>query len=167
MGLPSRFAVSSVSTAVALIGLAFQLANLEGCFRNDSRQRFLAWALESKVGLPMDDPAAAEFASRFPPPAHNGGQRATHITKTTLATSDGAIMSAQFNYMYSDQSRSPHVASLEDMRTWAAETPYQWWAWYVTLLGVLGMACSSILDWQDRSKHPNQDRGSGVVQRDA
>jgi hypothetical protein len=79
-------------------------------------------------------------------------ERPTHITKSVLRTADGAIMSAQFNYMYSDSSRSEHVASLAEVTAWAAATSYQWWAFGVMTVGFIGMMSSSALDWWEHVK---------------
>lgn len=155
-----RLAFNSGSAVVALLGLVFQFANLQGCYRHEARQAFLGWVAESKVGLPMETPAAVAFASRFPSPRTPIRQRPTHVTKTVLATADGAIMSAQFNYMYANESRSEHVASIDEVRAWAAETGYEWWAFWATAIGLIGMVASSGLDWREHLKAEGGGRSS-------
>lgn len=55
-------------------------------------------------------------------------------------------------HLYTDESRSEHVALLDEVRAWAAETGYEWWAFRVTAIGLIGMVASSGLDWREHLK---------------
>lgn len=164
MHVPTRLLNNSAGTVIAVVGLALQFAGLQGWFRSEARGRLLNWVIESKVGLPLEDSAAKEFAAAFPPPPNSTGRTPTHVTKTVIATADGAVINAQLNYMYSDHTRGPPVASMADVEAWAAETPYQWLAWFMTLFGILVMMSSSALDWREHAKQTEQN-GSNVSEQ--
>ena len=130
------------------VGVIFGLADLRGWLRYDERQAFLQWTLESHTGMPISEPSAQAFMKQFPPPQEARVRDITHITKMVVRPSNGPVMQASFNYMHRDQSRTSHVATLADVREWAAESPYPWLAWSLALVGFLEVLGSTALQWR-------------------
>ncbi len=116
-------------------GLLFEFADLMGWLKHRDRQAFLNWILHEEAGLAVDDPAARAFMRRFPPPDLSDVDRITRVTKLKTTVENGPVLNSAVNYMRRDQSRTPYVASLPDVRAWADESPYPWLSW---ILGVIG-----------------------------
>ena len=128
------------------VGIAVQFADLEGYLKNRERQEILDWVLSSKSGMPLEAPAAKEFMKRFPPPNNESSKYLTHLTKSIMQYQTGGIIAANVNYMRKDLSRTSHVATLEEIRRWASETPYPWISWWITTLGFLALLASFYLE---------------------
>ncbi|HAB54655.1 MAG TPA: hypothetical protein DCE80_21160 [Ignavibacteriales bacterium] len=48
--------------------------------------------------------------------------------------------------MRKDETRTKFVATLDDVRKWASETPYQWISLWVTLIGFIELVGNWIID---------------------
>ena len=134
------------------IGVILGYANLQEWFRRPDRQAFVQWVLESQTGMPAQEAAARAFMRRFPPPEHSRPEEITHITKHVVRPQNGGVLQASVNYMHKDHSRTTYVATLPEIREWAAETSYGWLAWALTLLGFLEVLASAVLEWREKSK---------------
>ena len=135
------------------IGVLIGFANLMGWLRYDDREAFLHWALESQTGLSIAGPAGQAFMKRFPPPEGARSELITHITKMVVRAENGPVMQASFNYMHSDHSRTSFVATLADVREWAAESPYPWLSWVLMAVGFLEVLGSTVIQWwRERNK---------------
>ena len=62
------------------------------------------------------------------------------------------MLDASFNYMRRDQSRTEYVATLEDVREWAAESFYPWLSWVLTFVGFIAVLGSEAIDWRGKRK---------------
>jgi len=131
--------VDGVAWGVLIVGVTAGYGNLRGWFRHADRAAFLRWALETETGIPLSDPRATSFVQRFPPPANADRQahgEFTYLTKTAMKSSGGGAPIAGFvTYMHADTTRTGSVATFDDVRRWADETPYAWLAWSLTALG--------------------------------
>ena len=119
------------------VGLLLGYADLKGQLRNKNRVEILNWVLHSNSGMSLEEPAAKEFMRYFPPPVDEESDNLTHLTKNVMRFENGGILNASINYMRRDHTRTSHVATLEEIRTWTSKTPYPWIAWWVTLLGFI------------------------------
>jgi len=120
-------------------GLLLEFADLKGCLIDRQRIEILNWVLNSDSGMSVELPAAKKFMKKFPPPENEKRENITHITKSITKYEIGGILNASVNYMRKDTSRSSHVATLEEIRKWANETPYPWISWWITLFGFIGL----------------------------
>jgi len=124
---------------ILLAGLLATLGNQLGWFQHADRAAFLRWALEAEGGLAITDPIAAAFVRRFPPPpGTDTGQHGelTHITKTVMRSAGGGAPVGGFiSYMHRDTTRTGNAATFEDVRRWASETWYGWFALALTTVG--------------------------------
>lgn len=127
------------------LGVVLGFADLKGCLNYPERGKFLYWALNSKVGLPVTESSAQAFIKRFPPPTDARPGEITHITKHVMRVENGPVSQASFNYMHGDTSRTSYVATFDEVRSWAGESRYPWIAWILTLLGFLEVLASTIL----------------------
>lgn len=93
----------------------------------------------------MDTAPAQAFVARFPPDGEITD--ITHVTKLVIRPEGGGVHQASVNYMRRDSSRTTYVATLAEVREWASETPYPWFAWSLALLGFLVMLSSKALEW--------------------
>jgi len=135
-----------IGLAIIVGGVVFQFADLKGFLSNRERQEILDWVLHSESGLSLESPAAKEFMRKFPPPNNESVKDCTHLTKSVMQYETGGIISANVNYMRRDLSRTSHVATLEDIRRWAAETPYPWISWWITIFGLFELAATFYLE---------------------
>ena len=71
----------------------------------------------------------------YPPPADNNSSEITHVTKNIIKFDKGPVQSASINYMHRDGSRTSFVATLDDVRQWAAQTSYPFLAWVLSVIG--------------------------------
>lgn len=126
-----------IGIIVLALGLILGFANLKGWFNNKNRIEFLNWALTSDSGISIELPAAKEFIKAFPPPEGEQLNNLTHLTKDKLNFESGGTINISINYMRKDFSRTTHVATLSDIRTWTSETSYPWISWWLTLIGFL------------------------------
>lgn len=120
--------------AIAL-GLILGYADLKGNLKNKKRTEILEWVLTSSTGLALENPAAKEFMNRFPPPKHEDMKNLTHLTKQVVRLEKGGVYNASVNYMRKDFSRTNYVATLDEIRDWASESPYPLISWWITLIG--------------------------------
>jgi len=132
------------------LGVLLGFADLKGCLNYPERGRFLHWALNSTVGLPVTESSAQAFIKRFPPPTDARPEEITHITKHVMRVENGPVSQASFNFMHGDTSRTSYVATLDEVRNWAGESRYPWLAWILTLLGFLEVLASAILEWHEK-----------------
>ncbi|MBI2359676.1 MAG: hypothetical protein HYV04_12380 [Deltaproteobacteria bacterium] len=121
-------------------------AEARGWLRDANRQMLLEWALNDETGLPIEHPAARAFMNRFPPPAANDRNLITHVTKWKSRLENGPVLDATFNYMRHDRSRTNYVATLAEVREWAAESRYAELPWILGLIGFVEVAGSMILN---------------------
>lgn len=134
--------------AVLGVGVLTGFADLKGWLRDGDREAFLQWALQSSVGMPIGQSSAQAFMKRFPPPEDARISDITHITKQVERPERGPVLQAAFNYMHSDHSRTAYVATLADVREWAAESPYPWVSWLLTVIGFLEVLGSTGIQWR-------------------
>jgi hypothetical protein len=134
-----------------VLGAAFLFANQMGWLRHADRSAFLHWALHEEIGLPIEAPAAQAFMRRFPP---SSGDRisVTHVTKFQTRLDNGPVLDACFCYMRADLSRTEYVATLSDVREWAAESSYGWWSLIFSVVGIAMLAGREVLRRQMTSK---------------
>jgi hypothetical protein len=116
--------------AVAL-SLGLQFADLNGYLKSENRIEVLNWILKSKTGLSLATPAGKAFVRQFPPPPGEHLDNLTYLTKSVLLQEHGSIYNASVNYMRRDLSRTNFIATLDDVRQWASESPYPWYAWWL------------------------------------
>ena len=131
--------------AIAL-GIILQFADLKGYLNDKNRMEILNWILHSNTGLSLEHPAAKKFIKKFPPASEEKIANLTHLTKNVIRQENGGIYNASINYMRTDHTRTNFVATLDDVRKWASETPYQWIAWWVTLVGFIELVGNWIID---------------------
>lgn len=128
------------------IGVIIGYGNLRGWFLHPERQEFLKWVLESDVGMPIEHPSARAFMRHFPPLEDARTEEITHVTKNVQRLENGGVLLASINYMHRDHSRTTYVATLPEIREWAAETTYPWLAWSLTLIGFFVVSATTVLD---------------------
>lgn len=123
-------------TAIA-IGLILEFADLKGYLNNKNRMEILNWVLHSNSGMSLNTPSAKEFIKKFPPPQGENIDNLTHLTKNIIQQENGGIYNASINYMRKDHTRTKFIATLDDIQKWTSETPYPWFAWWITLVGFI------------------------------
>jgi len=128
------------------IGLILEFTDLKGCLIDKQRIEILNWALNSDSGMSIELPAAKKFMKNFPPPENEKKENLTHLTKSVMQYEIGGILNASVNYMRKDTSRTSHIATLEEIRKWANETPYPWISWWITLFGFIGLIGNFIIE---------------------
>lgn len=131
--------------AVAL-SLSLQFADLKGYLKNKNRMEVLNWVLNSKSGLSLATSAGKEFIKQFPPPSGEQIDNLTYLTKNVLQQEHGGIYNASINYMRRDLTRTNFVATLDDVRIWASESPYSWFAWWFALIGFIELAGNWLIE---------------------
>ena len=132
---------------ILAIGVITGYGNLRGWFLYPERQEFLKWALESDVGMPIEDPSAQAFMRDFPPPEDARPEEITHVTKQVLTPASGGVREPLwFDYMLRDNSHTSYVVTFAQVRKWAEETSYPWLAWGLTLLGFLVVLATTLFD---------------------
>lgn len=124
---------------VVAIGLMLGFADLKGFLKDKKKIEILNWVLHSNSGMSLELPAAKEFMKKFPPPQDEDVENLTHLAKSVMKYEIGGILNASVNYMRKDLTRTGHVATLPEIHNWAAETPYSWISWWVTLVGFIGL----------------------------
>lgn len=134
------------------LGICLGLADLMNWLRYPDREAFLAWAMYKEGGLPIDTPAAQAFVHRFPPPDNVDSRTITHVTKWRMRLEGGQALDAAFNYGQHDKSRTEYVATLEDVREWAAKSPYPWLSWVLALVGFIEVLGSEAIEWHRKRK---------------
>ena len=132
------------------LGILLSLFDLLGWYKDAEKVGVLNWATTSGVGMPIEKPGAQKFMKDFLPP--NGtNKKVTHLTKQVMKSElGGKVMQVSVNYMYSDATRSPYVANLNDIEDWSKKTPYPWIAWALSCLGFVEVLVSFTL------KKPNK-----------
>ncbi|MFZ2446191.1 MAG: hypothetical protein WAW37_07535 [Syntrophobacteraceae bacterium] len=149
----SKSLVRITGLVILAAGIILNFANLAGWLIDADRQKVLHWALKSTKGIPLEEHEAQVFYKRFPPPYGKEGNL-THITKQVVRSELGGLpMTVCINYMKADGSRTPCVATKEEVRKWADETPYPWIAWFLTLFGFCQVLLDIILDSKGSSKN--------------
>lgn len=135
-------------TGLTALGLSTILgfADLKGWLTHSDREALLEWFLEANAGLPIQEPAARAFQKSFPPPPEASIDEITHLTKQVIRSENGPVMDGSVNYMHRDTSRTRYVATLAQVREWAAESRYPWIAWALGLIGFLEVLASTFLD---------------------
>lgn len=128
------------------IGLILGFTDLKGYLKNKHRIEIINWVLNSNTGMSLEQPAAKEFMKKFPPPSGEKEKNLTHLTKSVMKYEIGGISSASVNYMRKDTYRTSHVATLEEIRNWANETPYPWISWWITLVGFVALIGDFIIE---------------------
>lgn len=123
--------------AAIAIGLILEFTDLKGYLKDKKRTEILNWVLYSNSGMPIEQPEAKVFMKKFPPPSGEKEENLTHLTKSVMKYEVGGILNASVNYMRKDTSRTSHVATLEEIRSWTNETPYPWISWWITLVGFI------------------------------
>lgn len=147
------------------IGILLNLGDLLGWFKHSARVKFLNWVLESPMGMPIETKPAIEFMKRFPPPPDARVSEITHLTKQRIASLGGPPMSASINYMHRDGTRTTYVATLEQVREWANESPYPWIAWSLTVAGfIIEVLSSTVLDRKENRKKPRPPPNTSLAQ---
>ena len=81
--------------------------------------------------------------------------------RESAESAGGAILQASFNYMSADTSRSQDVATLAEVRSWAAESQYPWLSWCISVIGAVLTAGGTFIDW--RVSRPAGKTGSVPV----
>ena len=142
-----KSALSIFGLTVMGLGILLAYFNISGIFQSSPRKDFLNWVIKSERGLKIDAPAAKAFMKDFPPPDPKRCSEITHITKWTQVLENGLPFQAQINYMYSDNSRTPYVATLDDVRAWASSTTYPQIAWLLSLIGFLVVLVSKVFSY--------------------
>ncbi len=127
------------------IGVLIGFANLMGWLRYNDRKEFLNWARESTTGMSIKEPAGQAFMERFPPPEAERSIPIIGINMKTLSAGSGPHMQASIRYRCSDGSYTSFVATLPDVREWAAESPYHWLAWVLSAIGFLAVLGSYLI----------------------
>ena len=139
------------------LGVVFGFGDLKGWLQHSDRQAFLEWAVRQESGLPIQHPAARAFIRRFPPLRLDDREAVTHVTKWKTRIENGPTLDAAFNYMRPDQSRTEYVATLPEVRVWAAESSYPWLSWIFTFVGFVEVLGSLALG---RWTRPEGGRGA-------
>ena len=134
------------------LGVCLGLADLVGWLRYSDRDAFLQWAIYEESGLPIETLAAQAFVRRFPPPDTVDISTITHVTKWRLRLDGGLALDAAFNYGRREGSRTEYVATLGDVREWAAESSYPWLSWVLTLVGFIEVLGSEAIEWRGKRK---------------
>jgi hypothetical protein len=132
-----EFWLKVTGLAALLAGVVVGYLDFSGRFLDPDKQAFLEWILTTPAGLALSEPAAQKFMRDFPPPADSRPAQITHVTKNVLRFEKGPVQSASLNYMHADGSRTGFVATLEDVRAWAEQTPYPWIVWILSFVGFL------------------------------
>jgi len=122
------------------------LANLKGWLKDKEKVAVLEWVMNSKKGLSIQNPGAKKFMKRFPPPENSRPNVITHLVKSATIHQLGGMQNASINYMHSDGSRTAHVATLNDVKTWALKTNYELLSWLLSLFGFLEMMGAFIIE---------------------
>ncbi len=135
-----------------MLGLVLGFLNLQGWLEDKDKTAVLNWVLTSSSGLQISHPGAKKFMHEFPPPLNAKRTEITHLTKHITKLENGLVQYAQINYMLSDLSRTSYVATLNDVRNWAAETSYNLWAWILSLIGFIEMASIFIIQYVHRKR---------------
>lgn len=135
-----------IGFAIVAIGIVVQFGDLKGYLKNSERQELLDWVLHAGSGIALESPAATEFMKRFPPPNNESAKNFTHLTKSVMRYETGGIIIVNVNYIRKDLSRTSHVATIEEIRRWASETPYPWISWWITIIGFLVLLASFYLE---------------------
>ena len=104
---------------ILLSGVIIGLANLKGWLKDKEKVAVLEWVMKSKHGLSIENLGAKKFMKRFPPPENSRPTEITHLVKSATIHQLGGMQNASINYMHSDGSRTAHVATLNDVKTWA------------------------------------------------
>lgn len=104
---------------ILLSGVIIGLANLKGWLKDKEKVAVLEWVMNSKNGLSIQSPGAKKFIKRFPPPENSRPNKITYLVKSATIHQLGGMQNASINYMHSDGSRTAHVATLNDVKTWA------------------------------------------------
>ena len=135
-------------TVLVLLGLSslLGLADLLGYFEHPDRRAVLDWVLTSDAGMAIEESAAQAFMARFPPPPDARLPEITHLTKQPVRSQGGPVMMASINYMHADESRTTYIATLAEVREWAAESRVPWFAWALTFFGFLAALFSFLIE---------------------
>jgi len=128
------------------IGLILEFTYLKGCLFDKQRIEILNWVLNSNVGMSIELPEAKKFMKKFPPPKNEKKDNLTHLTKSIMKYEIGGILNASVNYMRKDTTRTSYVATLDEIRKWANETPYPWISWWIALFGFIELIGNIILE---------------------
>ena len=139
--------LKATGLAALALGVVLGLADLRGWLRSSSRAAFLQWAENSRSGLPVSEASAQAFMRRFPVPQSVASGQVTHVTKYVQRLENGPALEMAFNYILADESRTPYVATHEQVRAWAEESPYPWLAWVLTLIGFLEVVLGTGIEW--------------------
>ena len=102
--------------------------------------------------MSIHHPGAKAFMRRFPPSRVGDRASVTHVTKWKTRIEGGPMLDAAFNYMRPDQSRTEYVATLPEVRAWAAESSYSWLSWIFTLVGFVEVLGGSIVGTWTKSE---------------
>lgn len=135
---------------VTVFGLMFSLMNQLGWLQDKNRNDLLQAVLKAdrSEGVSFAHPAAGNFQKRFPSP-HSGEQgEIIAITKHGLVISGNVAQATPFCYALSNGEITDPVASLEEAKAWASESPYGLIAWFVTLLGFLIVLITDYVEWK-------------------
>lgn len=145
---PRRQTVGVVSRVIGLTALALAVvlgfAVPKGWLGYGDRRAFLEWAIQSDAALPADSPPARVFMARFPPSLADR-RLVTHVTIWRTSFKEGPMIDASFTYIRRDQSRTEYVATLPQVREWAAESPYGWLPWTLTVLGFIALLGDAVV----------------------
>lgn len=142
--------LTGVAALAASVCLSF--AEARGWSRHADRQAFLEWALNEEGGLSIEDPVATAFVTTFPPRRDDGAGAVTHVTKWKSRIGGGPVLDVAFNYLRSDQSRTSYVATLADVREWAAEPRYRELPWILGLIGLVEVAGGMMVNGWTKNK---------------
>ena len=137
---------------VTVLGVTVALLNLRGCFQDQTRADLLRLALAAghRQGVSITHPAAAAFMKRFPPPSTTNVDEITHIIKMGMVMGTGYASAMPFAYLLRGGAVTKHVADLDEVRSWASESPYPWVAWWVTLIGIIAVLGVDFSEWRER-----------------
>ncbi|OFW14128.1 MAG: hypothetical protein A3F70_01360 [Acidobacteria bacterium RIFCSPLOWO2_12_FULL_67_14] len=122
--------------SVLALAVAVGFADLKGWLGYSDRRAFVEWAIQSDAPLPAGSAAGRAFMTRFPPSLADR-RLVTHVTTWKTSFADGPVLDASFNYMRRDESRTDYVATLPQVREWAAESRYGWLPWALTVIGFI------------------------------
>ncbi len=137
-----------VARAVGLSALALAVlvgfADLQGWLGYADRRAFLDWAIQGDAPLPADTEPGRAFMTRFPPALVDRGY-VTHVTRWKTSFADGPVVEALFNYQRRNGSATDYVATLPQVREWAAESPFAWLPWLLTVVGFIPLLGDALL----------------------
>lgn len=132
---------------ILLFGVILGYLDITGIFVSKEKEAFLSWVLTSKTGLSVTEPAAKVFMKDYPPPKSNNAQEITHVTKNTITVvGSKEVLNAGINYMYANGERTAVVASLDKVREWESKTIYPVVAWVLSLIGLIEMTASFVIE---------------------